>query len=135
MIHLWPGDWKSQLTEPNHHIHEEYQEKVRGPRHGHVKKVHKITEREFWVFSGIVLTARLKGRKGGRLWDQIEPEGYGSKVDVSPHIKEHHFLDIKRFVPFLFAEESKKPNNLWWQFSKAVKDYNKDRKKPLSRVF
>ena len=27
LIHLWPGDWKSQLTVLNHRIHEEYKKR------------------------------------------------------------------------------------------------------------
>ena len=50
LIHLWPGDWRAQLTELNQMIHKEYKEKVRNTRHGHVKKVHEITKQEFWVF-------------------------------------------------------------------------------------
>ena len=50
MIHLWPGDWRTQLTILNHRIHNDYKEKVRVTRHGRVKKVHEITEREFWIF-------------------------------------------------------------------------------------
>ena len=104
LIHLWPGDWREQLTQLNHRISENYKEKVRATRHGRVKKVQEITEREFWVFWGIIVAARLDGRKGGRLWDRMEPEGYGAKVDLSRYMKEHRFVDIKRFVPFLFAD-------------------------------
>ena len=79
------------------------------------------------MFWGLILAARLEGRKGGRLWDRQEPEGYGAKVDVSVHMKEHRFIDIKRFMPYLFADENKKANDPWWQFCTAVKNYNKNR--------
>ena len=105
LIHLWPGDWRAQLTNLNHHVHQEYKQKVRTTRHGRVKKVHEITEREFWIFWGIIIAARLDGRKGRRLCDRMEPEGYGAKVDLSRYMKEHQFVDIKRFIPFLFADE------------------------------
>ena len=131
LCHLWPGDWRVQLTTLNHRIHEDYKEKVRMTRHGRVKKVHEITEREFWVFWGILLAARLEGRRGGKLWDRSEPDGYGSKVDLSRHMKEHRFLDIKRFVPFLFVDESKKGTDPWWQFSGGVESYNTNRKKTI----
>ena len=63
LIHLWPGDWRAQLTDLNHMIQKEYKEKVRNTRHGRVKKIHEITEREFWVFWGLILAARLEGRR------------------------------------------------------------------------
>ena len=80
---------------------------------------------------GIIIAARLEGRKGGKTWDLIEPEGYGSIVDLSPHMKEHHFLDIKRFMPFLFADESKKEHDPWWQFGTAVENYNQNRQQTI----
>ena len=131
LIHLWPGDWRAQLTEVNHRIHNDYKQKVSATRHGRVKKVHEVTEREFWVFWGIILVARLEGRKGGRLWDRSEPEGYGSKVDLSGYMKEHRFIDIKRFIPFLFADDSKKETDPWWQFCNGVENYNKNRKQTI----
>ena len=131
LIHLWPGDWREQLTQLNHRISENYKEKVRATRHGRVKKVQEITEREFWVFWGIIVAARLDGRKGGRLWDRMEPEGYGAKVDLSRYMKEHRFVDIKRFVPFLFADESKKDTDPWWKFCSAVDKYNENRKNTI----
>ena len=108
LIHLWPGDWRAQLTDLNHRVHQEYKQKVRTTRHGRVKKVLEITEREFWIFWGIIIAAWLDGRKGGRLWDRMEPEGYGAKVGLSRYMKEHRFADVKRFIPFLFADESRK---------------------------
>ena len=34
LIHLWPGDWRAQLTNLNHRVHQEYKQKVRTTRHG-----------------------------------------------------------------------------------------------------
>ena len=46
------------------------------------------------------------------MWDRVEPEGYGAIVDLSRYMKEHRFLDIKRFIPFLLTDESKKDTDL-----------------------
>ena len=55
---------------------------------------------------GWIIAASLDGRKGGRLWDRVEPEGYhGVRVDLSKYMKDHPFGDIKRFITFLFADE------------------------------
>ena len=41
LVHLWPGDWRVQLTNLNHKIHHEYKERVKVTRHGRVKKFTK----------------------------------------------------------------------------------------------
>ena len=52
-------------------------------------------------------------------------------VGVSLYMKEHCFLDIKQFVPFLFADESKKDSDPWWQFCCTVESYNNNWKKTI----
>ena len=52
-------------------------------------------------------------------------------MDLSRHMKEHRFIDIKRFIPFLFADESKKATDPWWQFSGGIEGYNKNRKQTI----
>ena len=83
-----------------------------------------MTEKEFWTFWGVLLHVRIKGRKGGKLWDRHEPEGYGNKADLGKYIKEFRFLEIKRFIPFLFADVSKQAEDPWWQFSPGIEQYN-----------
>ena len=44
-------------------------------------------------------------------------------------MKEHCFLDIKRFIP---VDESNKSTDPWWQFSSAVDNYNKNRRETIN---
>ena len=65
------------------------------------------------------------------MWDRSEPEGYGSKVDLSKYMKEHRFVDIKRYIPFLFSDASKKESDPWWQICTGIENYNSNRKKTV----
>jgi hypothetical protein len=85
-----------------------------------------ISKNEFWIWFGILLAARIEGRKGD-MWDKNEPERYGKKVDLSLFITRSRFTDIRQWKPFLFADEAKKEFDDWWQFSGAVKLYNDNR--------
>jgi hypothetical protein len=135
LIHLWPGNWQQPLKQLNRLIQLENEEGRRLMRNGRrVKIIRKITEREFWVWWGIVIAARIEGRTG-TMWDQTGPEGYGKKVDMGKYMLEHRFKKIQELIPYLFADESRKENDPWWQFSKAVNDYNKNRSETVLASF
>jgi hypothetical protein len=136
LIHLWPGNWKEQLNQLNRRIQLQNEYERRWVRNGRrAKAVREITQQEFWIWWGIVIAApRIEGRKGN-MWDRTEPEGYGVKVDMGNYMVEHRFKAIREFIPFLFADESRKENDPWWQFSKAVDDYNQNRSETFLASF
>ena len=53
-------------------------------------------------------------------------------MNLSRYLKEFRFHEIKRFMPFLFADETIKDTDPWWQFKSAVDLYNKNRKETVS---
>ena len=132
LIHLWPGNWRKQLEELNKRIQASNEVKAANTRYGRVKKIHDISEREFWKFWAVLLAARIEGKQGGQLWQKDEPEGYGCKVNLSRYLKEFRFHEIKRFIPYLFAEDGLKDTDPWWQFKAGVDLYNENRKKNVS---
>ena len=75
----------------------------------------------------MLIVARLEGRKGGKLWDRVDPDGYGNRVDLSHFIKKFRFMEIKRYIPFIFANESKWTSDPWWQFIDGVNEYRKEK--------
>ena len=101
-------------------------------RHRRVKKIHDISEHEFWKFWGVLLAARIEGKQGGQLWQKDEPKGYGCKVNLSPYLKEFRFHEIKCFVPYLFATDDLKSSDPWWQFKAGIDLYNENRKQNVS---
>jgi hypothetical protein len=75
VIHLWPGCWESQLKNLNNRILISNNEEEQQSRGGRFRKMNPISPNEFWVWFGIMLVARIEGRKGD-VWDNTDPEGY-----------------------------------------------------------
>lgn len=147
LIHLWPGDWKEQLQNINDAItkHNEQANGTADSRHkrrrvtlpsGQYKRnrtIRKVTEQEFWIFFGLLLFARLFGRVGD-IWDRDSKkrEGYRPTVDASRHMSEYRFAQIRHFVPMMWADESKKDTDDWWQIQKLFDDFNINRTSTVS---
>lgn len=70
--HLWPGNWELQLSTLNQRI-EESNNNLRSAT-ATFRACRLISPHEFWVFWGLLIVARLEGRKG-ELWDVSEPLG------------------------------------------------------------
>lgn len=108
---MWPGDWKEQLANINDAIdkYNNQQEKAfeslssgkqrrvilpSGQYKRRTKQITRVSEHEFWVFSGLMLFARLFVRVG-QIWDrEKKTEGYRPAVDASRHMTEHRFTQI-----------------------------------------
>lgn len=137
MIHLWPGDWKEQLKVLNIRIQVDNEVLRRhcSHHHGRPKLTAEITENEFWVWWGLMLTARIMGRKGS-LWDRLDSEGLRPRVDFSRHMSENRFEHIRKKMPFLWASNNKKAQgDPWWQFLDAIDEFNKNRKRTVLSSF
>jgi hypothetical protein len=110
-MHLWPGKWEEQLERMNigvesNNDHEVQKKRNLGKRH---KKVHEITKNEFWVFFGLMTSARTHGRQG-QLWDdeEEEPEGIELPVNLAHHVMKHRFQEIKKVVPCTWEQPENK---------------------------
>ncbi len=53
-------------------------------------------------------------------------------LSIMPHpnfdryIPEYHFWHFREFLPFIFQDNSVKDTDPWWQYSEAVKEFNKN---------
>ena len=134
LIKLWPGDWRKQIRSMNLRIRLDNQLNKASKRNGRSRPINEISEHEFWVWWGIVIAARSFGRKGN-MWDRDEPEGCTKKVDLSEFMLEYRHGQIKRYIPYLWADNQRKGNDPWWQFSKAVDKFNENRKNNVLASF
>ena len=119
---LWPGDIKQQLRVLNARIARDNNAR----RAHHVKLV---LLREFLVFLGILLVARIDGKKGCDLWQGAtgEGEGYHSRTDISGHMSSYRHNQIRRYFAFMFADESVEDTNPWWQIEGGIRAFNDNR--------
>ena len=136
LIHLWPGDWREQVRQLNLRIKlDNAAKRARANNRGYVRLVQEISEREFWIFWGIIIKARLHGRKGS-VWDKHEPEGDMPKVDVSEYMRESRHREMRHYISYLWASNKKKDEgDTWWQFSEAVEEFNKNRRRTVLGSF
>jgi hypothetical protein len=53
-----------------------------------------------------LLATRIERRKGD-MSEKNEPEGYANKVDLSSFMTRSRFTNIRKLIPFLFADDAK----------------------------
>ena len=83
-----------------------------------------------------MLAARIYNRKGkGNIYDKNSPEGEDHRVDMSKYMTHTRLQEIKGYIKYLFQDEARKGHDPWWQFSKAVEDFNKNRKNTVLSSF
>lgn len=123
---LWPGNLRRQLQQLNSRI-----ERDNGSRQRN--KVGLLSLREMIQFLAVLLIASLEGKKGSDLWQgsEAEGEGYRSQIDVSRHMTNYRHRQIRKYFPYLFANEDKKQTDPWWQVSQGIEDFNLTCKKAV----
>jgi len=111
--YLWPGDWTAQVETANKYIKDfNDAKKTRSKR-----RIAPISHKEFWAFFGILLVARLEGTQGGNLWKAGgKTEGYKDIMDLYLKVmKQYRFKELITYLPFMWADESLKGTDPWWQ--------------------
>ena len=131
LIHLWPGDWKEQLEFLNSMI-EEKQQLAEDDSRSSVKKVSRVSEKEFWKFFGLMLAGRLEGRVG-TLWDtpSKETDGIRRSVNYTSHMTRTRFNEIRHYMAFVFADKTREGKDDWWQVLGGIDGFNENRKKTV----
>ena len=118
LIHLWPGDWRVNLQLLNRKMAERRHELK---RKNNKKGSKEVSEKEWWIFWGIIISARVLGERGGNLYDNVgnKNEGLGflskTKLDLSKYMFKYRFKEIKRCIGFAWSDETKKEQDNWWQ--------------------
>ena len=139
--HLWPGNWKAQLKYVNKVLDEERRKLEKESRRGKGKRVYfprKISEREFWVFFGILLCGRVEG-SNVHLWTDpenfnYEDEGYvkkGLNLGAKVKMTKSRFDEIKKAFWILFADETLEGSDDWWRVMAGINGFNENRKRTI----
>ncbi len=98
-------------------------------------KCKKFSNEEFLIGLGIIMGAAEFSQKGVDLFsvknmddDDDEELNQWPSISPSPQFEQYmvfsRFKDFRRFLPSIFADESKKENDPWWEFSGAVEEFN-----------
>ena len=128
LIHLWPGDWREQLKQLNVRIRKENKDKERNGRlRARAKLMKEISEREFWIFFGLMIVARTFGRDG-EIWDSTtRHEGEVPICDYTKDMTRARFKAIRSVMPWLFADMDKEGTDPWFQITKGIEGFNRNR--------
>jgi len=102
-------------------------------------KCRPFTEKEFLTGLGILIGAAEFAKKGSDLFsvkDQFVEEGDDDDDKWASLCPEPHFekfmsfgrwKDFRRFFPEIFADETRKETDVWYQFSAAIDEFNEIR--------
>ena len=123
LLPLWPGNLKDQIQKLNARIERDNSNRIRG-------KVGLLSVREFIQFLAVLLIASLEGKKGSELWhgNEDQGEGYRSQIDISRFMTSYRHAQIRKYFPYLFANEDKMATDPWWQVSEGIDQFNASRK-------
>ena len=93
---------------------------------------------EFWVFFGLMISARIYGRQG-QLWDDDdeEPEGIELPVNLGNHmLKKYRFKEIKKVVRYMWERPKLRETDPWcWQLSLVQEEFNENRRHTVISSF
>jgi hypothetical protein len=104
---MWPGYWKQQLRQLNLKIAAKNASDLNKK-----KKIHQVSEHEWWRFIGILLSAAPHGKGGINLWEK-HSDGFSmsKSVDYGPAgydiMAEYRFKEIKACFPWAFQDVTK----------------------------
>ena len=152
--YLWPGDWRKQLELWNAQISKTNMNLARNSyRNGFYPRKHSkrsrnkrlVSESEFWVFIGILLSASFQQTGGEKLW---ETEATQRKRGVRQHLPapdfgarfmpKTRFDELRKTFPFAFGDLSKSdPDDTetfdpWWPILGLLDGFNKNRRKTVA---
>ena len=125
LFHMFPINVKESLDTMNEMVSKENLERKQNRR----QPIRYISLRELGVFLGILIVARLEGKKGTSLWkgNPNDGEGYRSQVDMSEFMTVTRHSEIRKFFAFAFADTSQEGKDPWWQILGGIHGFNKNR--------
>jgi hypothetical protein len=106
---MWPGEWQQQLRQLNIKIAAE------NATGGSARqKIKEVSEQEWWIFIGVLISAGPQGKGGKKLWEKPQhrhgnaitiPVNYGP--DGLGIMAFYRFKEIKAVFPLAFRDNSK----------------------------
>jgi hypothetical protein len=139
---MWPGDWKLQLKQLNIKIAADNNAMA-----GKKQRIKLVSEQEWWVFIGIIISAGPQGKGGSKLWEKAshrEGRGMTKPINYGPDgegiMAHYRFKEVKAAFPWSFQDKSKEPRldeggsevveegkDSWHIIMGMVDGYNKNR--------
>jgi Transposase IS4 len=131
--HLWPGDWKVHLRALNSAIRDHNEDcSTVDQRIYTCRKKRAVTkecsQREFWVFFGILFSAAAFGKGGDRLFD-TSSEGIVPAPNLGRYMSDWRFKELRALWPLMFQCPAKEDSgDPWWKISSLIDEFNEKRR-------
>jgi hypothetical protein len=130
---MWPGDWKQHLRQLNI--------KATAENAAHISRknwrnIQPVSEQDWWIFIGILISAVPHGKGGIKLWEKHrDAKGMTHAINYGPDglgiMPEYRFKEIKSCFPWSFQDKSKADEggsyDPWNMVMRMVDGYNKNR--------
>ena len=130
--HLWPGEEINQLDKMNEH-RKKMNDLNESRRH---VKVKPFIRQEFWTFWGLILASRVVGDEiGEKMWQSKRSEGLSGDekhFDASKYMSLKRFKEMKTAIPHMYADETRKQEDPWWQVILAIEQFNENRSRTVA---
>ena len=132
---LWPGDVVDQINNMNRHINQNNKKMSASVRDGNRmewREVKHVSEREFWTFIGIILSAAAEGKGDYNLWEKMKNRDnrtFSMPTDLGPSgrdvMPEYRFRQILSAFEVAFDDGSE---DNWARIGKLIDGFNNNRK-------
>ena len=72
------------------------------------RTIRLVSEREFWIFLGIICTGSVCGTGSGKkLWEPERPGVVSRSIDMKAYMLCYRFNDMKSYFTYAFVSDSK----------------------------
>jgi Transposase IS4 len=131
---LWGGDWMHHLVQLNQRI-DAINDENKKTKKKNVSTIRQVTQREFWVFIGLMIAAGAHQFGGSHLWEKLdhrtdwtitEPINYG--IGGKEVMAEYRFQQIRSYFPYAFQDKTAEAKGDPWHMIRGLVDgYNQVR--------
>ena len=132
---MWHGNWKQQLKQVNDRI-KVINKLPSNLRNKNFRPIEELSEHEWWVFHGVILSAAAYGKGGYQMWEKpshrlertlTAPLNVGLGDGGLGIMAYYRFRQIKAVYPFAFQDKEAEKDP-WNMILLGVNGYNKSRK-------
>ena len=96
-----------------------------------MRDIRHVSEKEFWVFLGIMVAAEAYGNNGEKMFEE-ESEGITESHDMGRFMTKTRHKEIRYCFVYAFSDESMKEYEPWSIIQPLIDAFNECRKKKVA---
>ena len=132
---MWHGDWRQQKSQVNARI-KVVNKLPANVRNKNYRKIELMSDHEWWMMHGIILSAAAFGKGGSQLWEKeshrvertmTSPINLGLGTNGMGVMADYRFKQLKGVYPWAF-EDKQAGEHPWKMILLGLNGYNKSRR-------